>query len=142
VACVVDFCGPSDFLGIAKAKGGEGRGAYGPVARLLGGPVDEKRDAARQASPVSHVSKDAPPFLIVHGTADATVPLAQAETLFAALKKAGADAMFVKIEGGGHGIGGPEVQARVQAFFDKHLRGRDVEVSDAPIPAPATPKRP
>jgi acetyl esterase/lipase len=142
VACVVDFCGPSDFLSIAKVKATAGRAAYGPVSRLLGGPVEEKKDAAKAASPVTYVSMDASPFLIVHGTADATVPLAQAEVLYAALKKAGVDATFVKMEGGGHGIGGPEIQKRVHAFFEKHLRGRNVEVSDTPIPVPPPKKRP
>lgn len=136
VACVVDFCGPSDFTAIAKVKAAAGRNAYGPVAQLLGGPIEEKQEAAKAASPVAHVSKDASPFLIVHGTADTTVPLQQAEVLHAALKKAGADATFVKIEAGGHGISGPEVQRRVEAFFEKHLRGQDVEISDATIAAP------
>lgn len=141
VACVVPFCGPSDFMAIGRLKGGAAPAA---VTQLLGGPIDEKKEAAIAASPVTHVSKDDPPFLIVHGTADRTVPFAQAETLHAALKKAGVDSTLVKIEGGGHGIGGPEVMKRVRAFFEKHLRGRDVEVSDEPIPArqrPAEPKK-
>lgn len=108
---------------------------------LLGGPVEERQEAARAASPVTHVSKDDAAFLIVHGTADGTVPLEQAEIPYAALKKAGVDATFVKIEGGGHGIGGPEVLNRVRAFFEKQLRGQDVEVSDKPIPAPPMPPK-
>lgn len=133
VACVVPFCGPSDFRAIGRLKGGAAPSA---VAQLLGGPIGEKQQAAIAASPVTHVSKDDPPFLIVHGTKDRTVPLAQAETLHAALKKAGVNSTFVKIEGGGHGIGGAEVMKRVRAFFEKHLRGRDVEVSDKPIRMP------
>jgi acetyl esterase/lipase len=134
VACVVDFCGPSDFLSIAKAKADTGRNAYGPVSKLLGGPVEENEELAKAASPLTYVSKDAPPFLIVHGTADNTVPLAQAESLYEALRRSGADATFVKIEGGGHGIGGAEVLGRVRDFFDRHLLGRDVAVSEEPIP--------
>ena len=133
VACVVDFCGPSDFPAIGRLKGGAAPEA---VTQLLGGPIDEKKEAAVAASPVTYVSKDDPPFLVVHGTNDQTVPFAQAETLHAALKKAGVDSTFVRIEGGGHGIGGPEVMQRVRAFFDKYLRGREVEVSDKPIPSP------
>lgn len=141
VACVVDFCGPSDFLTIARVKATAGHNAYGAVSMLLGGPVEERKDVAKAASPVTYVSKKSSPFLIVHGTADPVVPLAQAEELFAALKKAGADATFVKIEGGGHGIGGPEVQGRVRDFFEKQLRGQNVEVSDKPIQAPPTQPR-
>ena len=142
VTCVVDFCGPTDFSAIATVKEGPGRNAYGPVSRLLGGPIEEKQELAKAASPITYVSKSAAPFLIVHGTVDATVPLAQAESFYAALTKAGADATFVKITGGGHGISGPAVNQRVRAFLEKHLRGQDVEVSAEPIPAPPprTPK--
>ncbi|MCR4414339.1 MAG: alpha/beta hydrolase [Thermoguttaceae bacterium] len=138
VTCVVDFCGPSDFLEFAKFK----RTAMPPTASpqspeslLLGGPVLEKQDLARQASPVTYASADDPPFLIMHGTDDPLVPYNQAELLYAALKKAGAKPLLVRIQGGGHGFGGPEVSQRVRAFFDKHLRGQDVTVSESPIDA-------
>src|SRR5262245_38384717 len=107
--------------------------ADSPVVKLLGGPLAEKEALAKSASPVTHVSKDDPPFLIVHGTKDMTVPISQAERLHAALTKAGVDSTFVKIEGGGHAIAGPEVNRRVRAFCDRHLLGKKVEVSAEPI---------
>ncbi|MBI1903580.1 MAG: alpha/beta hydrolase [Planctomycetia bacterium] len=120
VACVVDFCGPSDFLAFAKDSQ-RMRQPDSPVALLFGGPVSEKQDAARQASPATHVSQDDPPFFIVHGTADNTVPLAQAELFYAALQKAKVESKLRKIEGGGHGIGGDEIHAEVRKFFDTQL---------------------
>jgi acetyl esterase/lipase len=135
VTCVVDFCGPSDLTVIPDVP------QAAPVVKLLGGPLAEKRAEAKAASPVTYVSKDAPPFLIVHGTDDRTVSIRQAEILYEALQKAGVEATFVKIEGGGHGIGGPEVLERVTAFFNKHLRGQDVTISDEPIQF-ASPKGP
>ncbi len=136
VACVVDFFGPSDFLAFAKFKRTEMPASReSPESTLFGGKVEEKRELARQASPVTYASADDPPFLIVHGTDDPLVPLEQAELMYSALKKAGADATFVKILGGGHGFGGPEVDARVRAFFARHLRGQDIKVSDEPIKA-------
>ncbi len=137
VQCVVDFCGPSNFLARKKVEGGREPSA---VTMLLGGRIEDKPELAKEASPITYVSKDDPPFLIVHGTNDGTVPLQQAEMLHAALQKAGTDVTFVKIEGGGHGIGGPEVTQRVNAFLEKQLRGRDVEVSDEPIAAPERPQ--
>jgi acetyl esterase/lipase len=131
VACVVNFCGPTDFTAILeRMPAGDAPAA---VTALLGGTLAEKRDEAKAASPVTWVSKDAPPFLHVHGTDDKTVPIGQAERLHAALRKAGVDSTLVKIEGGGHAIGGPEVARRVEAFLAKHLRGQDVEVSGEPI---------
>jgi acetyl esterase/lipase len=135
VTCVVDFCGPSDFVAIAKAREGAGRDANGPIELLLGGTIDQKHEEALAASPITHVSPDDPPFLMVHGTDDSTVPIDQAERLSVALKKAGVEVTFVKVQGGGHGFGGPEVDARVQTFFAKHLQGKQVEVSGAPIEA-------
>jgi acetyl esterase/lipase len=128
VTCVVDFCGPSDFSAISESSG-----AVAPVTRLLGGPLEEKKDEAKAASPVTYVSHDDPPFLIVHGDEDHLVPMRQAETLHAALQKAGVSSILLKVEGCGHGIGGPEVAQRVTDFFAKHLRGKDVEISEEPV---------
>ena len=88
----------------------------GPVYKLLGGPVAEKEDAAKSASPVTHVTADDPPFLIMHGTDDRTVAIRQAEILHEAQKKAGVKTLFVKINGGGHGIGGPKVEGACKRF--------------------------
>ena len=132
VACVVDYCGPSDFLLFARS-GATAANANGPVSKLLGGPVNEKEAAAREASPVTYVTKDDPPFLVFHGTEDRTVPFRQGESFYEKLKAAGVDATLIKMDGGGHGIGGPEITARAKAFFDKHLLGKDVEVSADPI---------
>ena len=104
-----------------------------PVYKLFGGPLSENETAARAAAPVTHVTRDDPPFLIMHGTADNTVPIAQADLFHAALTKAGVDSTYVKIDDGGHGFGGPKVQARVKAFFDKRLLGKDVTVSGEAI---------
>jgi acetyl esterase/lipase len=138
VTCVVDFCGPSDFLAIGVDNPRLNNPA-GPVYKLFGGPLKEKQDAARQASPVTHVTADDPPFLIMHGTEDRTVAIHQAELLHNAQKKAGNNSTFVKITGGGHGFGGPKVEERVSNFFAKHLLGKDVQVSGEAIEAPPMP---
>ena len=121
-----------------RAVKDEYHNAYNAVSKLLGGPIEEKDEIARNASPVTYVSKDAAAFLIGHGTHDTTVPPPQADALYAALKKAGADVTFIKILDGGHNVaggGGAELLERVQAFFDKHLLGKDTTVSDQPIQA-------
>lgn len=60
------------------------------IKRFLDGTCAEKADLCRDASPVTQVSGSAPPFLILHGTADKTVPYAQAEAMTEKLKAAGA----------------------------------------------------
>ena len=132
VQCVVDYCGPSAFTAFV-ADSPRMREPNSPVYKLFGGPLSERQEQAAAASPVTHVSKDDPAFLVVHGTNDRTVPIAQAELFAAALEKAGVDVTFVRLQGGGHGIGGAEISRRVSQFFDKHLLGKDVKISAEPI---------
>jgi acetyl esterase/lipase len=132
VNCVADYCGPSDFLafGLQAPRMQEPNGA---VYRLFGGPLASHEASARAASPVTHVSADDPPFLVVHGTQDNTVPIKQAELFEVALKKSGVDVTYIRMEGGGHGIGGPDIADRVGQFFSKHLLGKEITVSAEPI---------
>ncbi len=131
VTCVVDYFGPSDLLSIGKYPSNLNHdGPDSPESRLVGGPVQETREAARSASPTTYVSKDDSPFLIVHGDNDMTVPYNQSERLNDALRKAGVDVTFITITGGGHGgFRSEELLRRVRQFFDRHLRGQDGEIS-------------
>ena len=67
--------------------------------------TDPKRleEIARQISPVSHVSPDDPPTLIIHGDQDRLVPLQQSELIVEKLKKAGVETNLVVKKGAGHG---------------------------------------
>jgi len=131
LTCAVDSCGPTDMVARARERDAAGK-EDGGLNALLGGAPLEKLALAREASPMTYVSKDAAALLIIHGTADPVIPFHHSQIFYDALKKAGADATFVKVEGGGHG-GGPQVKPRIQDFFAKHLRGEKVEVSDEPI---------
>ncbi len=130
VTCVVSFCGPADFLAPKELEGGRHPSA---VEQLLGGDIEDKQDVAREASPITYVSDDDPPFLLVHGDNDPIVPYQQAERFSAALEKAGVDVTLLTVQGGGHGIGTPEVIRRVNLFFARHLCGENVELPDEPI---------
>jgi acetyl esterase/lipase len=123
VQAVCDFFGPSDFLQIGKMPSDINHDAPdSPEARLIGGAVHENKEKAERANPITYVTRDDPPFLILHGDKDRTVPINQSELLHGALKKAGVNSTFHVVEGAGHGFGGPEIQAMVRAFFEKHLR--------------------
>jgi len=129
VQAVCDFYGPTDFLQMdAHAPPGatlKHNAPQSPEARLIGGPIQENRPKSGRANPISYLSDGAPPFLIVHGDQDATVPHHQSELLYEALQAAGRQVRFHTVEGGGHGvgIGGPEVDRAVDQFFDRHLKG-------------------
>lgn len=57
---------------------------------------------ALKCCPVSFVTPEAPPFLIIHGKDDHTVPFTQSELLYEKLEKAGCDVTLLAIEGADH----------------------------------------
>jgi acetyl esterase/lipase len=99
VQAVIDFYGPTDFLQNAFAVAS----AKTPEAFLIGGPILDHKDNAAKANPIAYVTRDDPPFLLVHGDADTSVPFNQSELLAAALKNANVPVIFHAVKGGGHG---------------------------------------
>jgi acetyl esterase/lipase len=128
VQAVVDFFGPTDFLQMdahALPGGQRHNPADSPESQLIGGPIQEHPDKVARANPVTWVTREAAPFLILHGERDPLVPVHQSELLFEALRKAGVPVIFYKIAGAGHGgpeFQGPVARAMVLAFLDEHLK--------------------
>ncbi|MET4591636.1 alpha/beta hydrolase [Arthrobacter sp. 754] len=69
---------------------------------LIGAVLAEEPGKAAAASPINYVHPGAPPFLLVHGTADRFVPAAQSETLADRLTDSGADVELLLIEDADH----------------------------------------
>jgi acetyl esterase/lipase len=136
VQCVVDLFGPSDLPAMKDYPSSLNHdAASSPEGKLVGGRVSDKKDVAVAASPVTYVSADDPPFLIIHGNKDMVVPYNQSERLSEALKKAKVECYFVPVDGAGHGgFRNPEVQKRERQFFDKNLRGAKATISEEKIP--------
>jgi acetyl esterase/lipase len=132
VRCVVDLWGPSELTAMSGYPSTMDHDApTSPEARLVGGPVQERKAEARAASPITYVTPDDPPFLLVHGTDDPLVPYNQSERLHAALKTAGVSSTLVTVAGGGHGgFRNPGHKDRVRRFLGKHLRGWDAALAD------------
>jgi acetyl esterase/lipase len=120
VQAVVDWFGPTDFLQMGRNKI-EHDSPGSPESQLIGGPIQENKEKAAKANPITYVAKDNPPFLIMHGDKDDLVPLGQSELLEAALQKAGVEATLHVVKGAGHGFRGPELDKMVEDFFVKHL---------------------
>jgi dienelactone hydrolase len=76
--------------------------AGSPASLLVGGPLPEFREVAQRASPLTHVSADDPPCLVIHGTRDDTIPPEQSVRLDTALRAAGVDSTLVVLDGAGH----------------------------------------
>jgi acetyl esterase/lipase len=123
VQAVVDYFGPTDFTAIRQdATPEQTRNLSDPVTRLFGGPVSERMDLARLASPMAHVSSKACPFFIVQGDQDNIVPPSQSVHLNDALKKAGVLSELVIVKGAGHGFDDPASYAAAIGFLKKQLQ--------------------
>jgi len=129
VQAVCDFFGPTDLTKMSSFWSTMNHDAPdSPESLLIGGPVQENKDKARRANPIAYVTKDDPPFLIVHGDKDPLVPHNQSEIFCKALKDAGVAVTFYTVPGGGHGgFQDPSVNSLVGDFFRKHLKRRGVE---------------
>lgn len=120
VSAVVDFYGVSSLVDIPPMSTPEGLFppaltaavppgmSLQPEHMLVGGSDDP--DLLAAASPVSYVTADAAPFLLVHGDADGLVPHSQTDILAAALADAGVEHEVVTVEGGDHCFFGAEDQ--------------------------------
>lgn len=138
VQAVACFFPPTDFLNYGKpGENAIGRGilkgfqapfdfheadkATGRFERI----TDEAKitEIGVQISPITHVSSDDPPTLIIHGDADKLVPIQQAELIVEKLKKANVEAKLVSKPGAVHGW--PNIDKDVLLFvdwFDEHLK--------------------
>jgi acetyl esterase/lipase len=125
VQAVYEISGPADLVrmddDVANSSSPKAQKARQAVEGLIGGPLATKKAVAVAASPITYVSNDDPPFLIIHGDEDATVPVSQSRLLAAALKKAGVPVTLEIAVGRGHGAGGPRFEPMIKAFFDKNI---------------------
>ena len=127
VQCVVARAAPADFL----HRNGQGAPVWflGVEIKADTEPESAEYKVAAEASPVSHVSSDDPPFLLLHGDADTTVPISNTERFSEALRAAGVEVKVLRIPGAGHGPGvlrikehGVDYIAEMVEWFDQHLR--------------------
>ena len=148
LAAMVALTGPDSELDPAEPYGAQSCRVqaavdlYGPAhlmtwrdTAMLPGTRAEVPDLYRLATPGSHASKDDPPVLIVHGTADSTVAVEQSEILAKALKKAGVEQKLVIVEGAPHSFHlqpkQRDLRPLVIGFFDKHLKRTKTRRGDA-----------
>lgn len=91
---------------------------------LLGKNVMLYREDAAGICPVTYVTQDAPPFMILHGTKDGTVPFSQGEALHDKLEEAGCDVKLIAIEDANHAdyqFFQRETWQRIIGFFHEKL---------------------
>ena len=128
VDAVVHWFGPSDLAANAGRSWIESHLLPPPFeAALLGDDeVASPSDASWNASPLSRVTRSAPPFLIAHGDRDRITLSAQSHALHDALVSTGARSTLLVLGGAGHE--GPEFDQPdhlgiTAAFLTTHLQG-------------------
>lgn len=120
VQAVVNYFGPT-HLGLGDWS--DEVGAW--VADFIGGPLADKRDLYRRASPITYASARDAPILTFHGTRDPLVSYAQAVMLDRTIRDEGGTSELELLRGIGHGWAGADLdrtQMRTIEFFNRHLK--------------------
>ena len=98
--CVVSFAGVGDLIDLwnhqADFIGGE------EIMNGMIGNAWRDRERLRATSPTLQAERIKAPVLLVHGTADRSVPYEQGEDMAKALRKAGKQHQFITLEEGDH----------------------------------------
>ena len=114
VQAVVAFYSPSDLVKLVDTSA--------RIPELLrraikGSPLETMlMTGLKQLSPQTWVTKDAPPFLMIHGTADMLVPYEQSEGMCGALRGSGSNCELIAVNGAGHGMNFWEGQQPMMAY--------------------------
>lgn len=126
VQAVVDMFGPIDLTASDFA------GPHTPLLQQVFGATSPQDPVLADASPVTYITKDAPPFLILHGDQDQLVPLSQSQEFYNKLKAAGAPVTLLVVKNAGYDFSpagsGPmrptraDVTQIIAEFFDQYLR--------------------
>ncbi|HEV2150331.1 MAG TPA: alpha/beta hydrolase [Longimicrobiaceae bacterium] len=125
VSAVVATAGPHDI----RTAGALNPSQRGMVENFLGVRPELDMQRALLASPAVHVDAGAPPFLLIHGTADQVVPIRQSRSMRDTLRAAGVPATLVELPGVGHSVGELTTDPRFRvstcttlAFLRQHLQ--------------------
>ncbi len=121
VQAIVVYYGASNLMTILAQSTPHGLSVRRPALELLLGALPESaRALAELASPVTHVDRNDPPLLLIHGDQDPQMPINQALELQGVYEKTGLDVQLDVVHGGGHGGDPfflPERVERVMAFL-------------------------
>jgi acetyl esterase/lipase len=125
VNVVVDMYGVHDFT--TEYVVGNLRG----LDRMVFGAASPADPKLAQASPVTYITPDDPPVLLLHGDMDTTIPVTQSQIFHDRLVAGGVSSVYVVVHNAGHGfgaVGGPidppyaTISKTILGFFDEYLR--------------------
>lgn len=104
VQAVVHWYGATDFLHMRFYPSTINHDLAGSdESRLVGGAIQQRPELVATANPITYVTPDDPPFLVMHGAVDKTIPFNQSQILVDALAAAGVPVTFIPVLNAGHG---------------------------------------
>lgn len=121
---VIDFYGPSDFLALT-GRTVDPFPDDDAIVKLLGASPLLRPDLAKRASPTTYIDKHDPPFLIIQGEKDESVPKSQSTLLHQWLNDANVKNELIIVPGAPHYgemFDVPEIQERVFKFLAEAFR--------------------
>lgn len=127
-AAVVPFYGPHDWELRAQEET-EGKlptSVWREVFSVPAGNSPEAVKRMREVSAVTYIKKGLPPFLLIHGTADAQVNYQQSVSMQKKMQAAGNVCDLITVDGGPHGMGVitkyPDTAPKMIAWMKKMLK--------------------
>ena len=125
VQAVCDWFGPIDLVEMYDFPRDDWR--IQVMVDYLGGHLAKVRARAELASPDTHIDKNDPPVLVMHGEADDIVPIKQSIDFQKNLRKEGIETRFVAVPGAGHWLEGPRIDKTMLDFFNQYLKGTSLK---------------
>jgi acetyl esterase/lipase len=118
VTCAIDFYGAVDLMNYHDMK-------------MFAKTRAEAPELYKKGSPITYLDAKDAPMLLVHGTADPTVPLSQSETFLKIAKEKSAPCALEVIPDAPHTFDlqpkQRDLRPLVTGFFDQHLKGKSAK---------------
>lgn len=135
VQAVIDLYGPTDLLLLEAQKLPciplNANSPNMPPSLLMGCPIQQCKEKTQTANPITYITRDDPPFLIMHGQQDCLVPWMQSVILDNALRAGGVESHLYLLPNGEHGgsaFDAPQYEKLVDDFLDAKLKAPRVIV--------------
>ena len=125
VQAVINFYGPTLSKPPLSVMDNFNEGDPPVLTTLLGTNIKSAKGfmASTAANPITYIDGTEPPFLIIHGDKDKTVPIDQSRLLRNALEEYERDVIMYTVFSAGHGFECPTVDAVVNGFLDYVFAG-------------------
>jgi acetyl esterase/lipase len=135
IQAVVDWFGPTDFSSMDDELNKEGCDAQSqihseagsPESNLVGCTIQDQdcAEKVKAASPITYIDSKDPPFMIMHGMNDCTVPTQQSKDLYSKLQENRVTSTLETIDGMGHDdkmmLGSQAIMEEIDSFLDSSL---------------------